>query len=87
MRVTKQVTKANRPAARAAANGVPVHRIAGGLNLTYNGIQSMPGYADQFVFTDNDTKSTFQTSVLISIAELERKAWRLRARFSGVNGR
>jgi hypothetical protein len=58
-----------------------VHVIAACLNLTYNGVQFVPGHPDHFVFTDNDTGSTFLTEMLISIEDLELKACAVRAKF------
>ena len=53
------------------------------LDIIFNGIQEeMPGYPEQWVFTDLLTGSTFYTEVGISSERLSAKTARIREKFS-----
>ena len=55
--------------------------LAAGLDLIFNGVQTLPGRPDQWVFTDRITGGTFYTGVGISPAALRRATNARRAGF------
>jgi len=50
-------------------------------DLIFNGVQKIPGYVDQWVFTDLRSGSTFYTEVGISDEELSQETTRVREKF------
>lgn len=52
------------------------------LELTFNGIQSMPGCPDRLVFTDNLTRGTFFAAMDVSVGALQKAAERIRLSFA-----
>ncbi len=52
------------------------------LELSFNGIQSMPGCPDRLVFTDNLTRGTFFAAMDVSISALQEAAERVRLSFA-----
>jgi hypothetical protein len=51
------------------------------LDVIFNGVQKIPGYPDQWVFTERLSGSTFYTSVGITYDHLVREVARVQGRF------
>jgi hypothetical protein len=73
-----------RKAAELWASGLLLmpEALAAQFNLTFNGVQFLPGYPDQWVFTDNVTKDSFHTPGGISREALQKEAQRVRSKYA-----